>query len=107
MESRLKNINSFWGYLLIDELVRNDITYFCISPGSRSTPLTVAAAENDRAEKFVCLDERAAAFHALGYARATGEPAVVITTSGTAVPNLYPSIIEAYYSTIPPQKDVL
>ena len=61
MENRLKNINSFWGYLLIDELVRNDITYFCISPGSRSTPLTIAAAENKNAEKFICIDERAAA----------------------------------------------
>jgi 2-succinyl-5-enolpyruvyl-6-hydroxy-3-cyclohexene-1-carboxylate synthase len=101
MENRLKNINSFWGYLLIDELVRNDITYFCISPGSRSTPLTIAAAENDRAEKFVCLDERAAAYHALGYARATGKPAVIISTSGTAAANYYPAVVESKNSQIP------
>ena len=101
MESRLKNINSFWGYLLIDELVRNDITYFCISPGSRSTPLTIAAAENKKAKKFICLDERGAAFHAIGYARATEKPAVLISTSGTAPANYYPAIIEAKNSQIP------
>ena len=101
MESHLKNINSFWGYLLISELVRNDITYFCISPGSRSTPLTIAAAENRLAEKFICIDERGAAFHALGYARATGKPAVVVSTSGTAASNFFPAIAEAKNSQLP------
>jgi 2-succinyl-5-enolpyruvyl-6-hydroxy-3-cyclohexene-1-carboxylate synthase len=100
MESRWKNINSFWGYLLIEELVRNDITCFCISPGSRSTPLTIAAAENEKAEKIIFFDERAAAFYALGYARAYGKPAAVICTSGTAGANFYPAIIEAKNSQI-------
>jgi len=97
----LKNINSFWGYLLIDELVRNDITCFCISPGSRSTPLTIAVAENKQTEKIVCIDERGAAFYALGYARASGKPAVVIGTSGTAAANYYPAVFEANNSQIP------
>ena len=101
MESRLNNINSFWGYLLIEELVRNDVTCFCISPGSRSTPLTIAAAENNHAEKIICFDERAAAFFAIGYARAKGKPAAVICTSGTAVANFYPAITEAKNSQIP------
>lgn len=101
MESRLKNINSFWGYLLIDELVRNGITRFCISPGSRSTPLTIAAAENPNAENIVCIDERGSAFYALGYSRATGKPAAIICTSGTAAANFYPAIIEARQSNIP------
>ena len=101
MESRSKNINSFWGYLLIEELVRNDITCFCISPGSRSTPITIAAAENKQADKIICLDERAAAFYALGYSRATGKPAVVICTSGTAAANYYPAVIEAKNSQTP------
>jgi 2-succinyl-5-enolpyruvyl-6-hydroxy-3-cyclohexene-1-carboxylate synthase len=101
MESRLKNINSFWGYLLIEELVRNDITCFCISPGSRSTPLTIAAAENKRAEKIICIDERAAAFFALGYARATGNAAAIICTSGTSAANYYPAVIESKKSQIP------
>jgi 2-succinyl-5-enolpyruvyl-6-hydroxy-3-cyclohexene-1-carboxylate synthase len=101
MESRSKNINSFWGYLLIDEFVRNGIICFCISPGSRSTPLTIAVAENNQAEKIVCLDERAAAFHALGYARACRKPAVIISTSGTAAANYYPAITEAKNLQIP------
>jgi len=101
MESRSKNINSFWGYLLIEELVRNDITCYCISPGSRSTPLTIAAAENKQAEKIICIDERAAAFFALGYARATGNPAAIICTSGTAAANYYPAVVEAKNSQIP------
>jgi 2-succinyl-5-enolpyruvyl-6-hydroxy-3-cyclohexene-1-carboxylate synthase len=100
MESHLNNINSFWGYLLIEELVRNDVTCFCISPGSRSTPLTIAAAENNQAEKIICFDERAAAFYAIGYARAKGKPAAVICTSGTAAANLYPAITEAKNSQI-------
>jgi 2-succinyl-5-enolpyruvyl-6-hydroxy-3-cyclohexene-1-carboxylate synthase len=100
MESRLKNINSFWGYLLIDEFVRNGITCFCISPGSRSTSLTIAAAENPLAEKIICIDERGAAFYALGYGRASGKPAVIISTSGTAAANFYPAIVEARQSHI-------
>ena len=100
MESHLKNINSFWGYLLIDEFVRNGITCFSISPGSRSTPLTIAAAENPLAEKIICIDERGAAFYALGYGRATGKPAVIISTSGTAAANFYPAIVEARLSNI-------
>jgi 2-succinyl-5-enolpyruvyl-6-hydroxy-3-cyclohexene-1-carboxylate synthase len=101
MESRSKNINSFWGYLLIEELARNNITSFIISPGSRSTPLTIAAAENKKTDKIISIDERTAAFHALGYARATGNPAVVICTSGTAAANLFPAIVEAKKSQIP------
>jgi 2-succinyl-5-enolpyruvyl-6-hydroxy-3-cyclohexene-1-carboxylate synthase len=101
MESRLKNINSFWGYLLIDELVRNGVSLFCISPGSRSTPLTIAAAENPLAENIICIDERGSAFYALGYAKATGKPAALICTSGTAAANYLPAIIEARQSRIP------
>ena len=101
MESRRKNINNFWGYLLVEELVRNHVTQFLISPGSRSTPLTIAAAENPGAEKKVCLDERGAAFSALGYGRATGRSAALICTSGTAAANYYPALIEARQSQIP------
>jgi 2-succinyl-5-enolpyruvyl-6-hydroxy-3-cyclohexene-1-carboxylate synthase len=94
-------MNQLWGYLIMEELVRNGINYFVISPGSRSTPLTVAVAQHDRAEKIICLDERAAAFHAIGYARATGNPAVLICTSGTAVANYLPAVIEASIDNLP------
>ena len=101
MESRLNNINNFWAYLLVEELVRNHVTQFFISPGSRSTPLTIAAAENAGAVKKICFDERGAAFAALGYGRATGRPAVLICTSGTAAANYFPALIEARQSRIP------
>jgi 2-succinyl-5-enolpyruvyl-6-hydroxy-3-cyclohexene-1-carboxylate synthase len=86
---------------MIEELVRNGVDYFVISPGSRSTPLTVAVAQHAQAQKIVCLDERGAAFHALGYARATGNPAVLICTSGSAAANYLPAVIEAAISHLP------
>jgi len=95
------NLNLLWGYLIVEELSRAGITYFCISPGSRSTPLTVAAGHNNKIQTIICYDERAAGFHALGYARATGTPAVIICTSGTAVANYYPAVIEAHQSALP------
>ena len=101
METHLANINSYWAYLIVEELARNNITYFCISPGSRLTPLTIAAANNRSIETTIFFDERGAAFHALGYAQATGIPAVLICTSGTATANYLPAIIEAHYATIP------
>ena len=101
MSLNLNNINSLWASMLVEELTRHRITYFCVSPGSRSTPLTVAAAENDLAETVVHFDERGAAYHAVGYARGCGKPAVLICTSGTAVANYYPAVIEAYMSGLP------
>ena len=94
-------MNQLWGSLIIEELVRNSVNYFVISPGSRSTPLTVAVAQNRQAKKIICLDERAAGFHAIGYARATGNPAVLICTSGTAAANYLPAVIEASIDNIP------
>jgi len=95
------NLNYLWAQLLIEEFTRNKIDYFCISPGSRSTPLVAAVARNEKAKKNIFFDERGCAFHALGYAIAKNKPAVVITTSGTAVANLFPAIIEASLSKIP------
>jgi len=87
--------------ILIDELHRNGVDLVCISPGSRSTPLVLAAAEHDGMEKVVHVDERGAAFFAVGHARATGRPAALICTSGTAVANYLPAIVEASQSCIP------
>jgi len=101
MKSESANINLFWASLIVEELVRNHVDYFCISPGSRSTPLTVAAARHPRAKTILCFDERGAAFHALGYGRATGRAAAVICTSGTAAANYYPAIIEAAVDQVP------
>ena len=95
------NLNECWGELIIEELVRNDTACFCISPGSRSTPLTVAVAKNPRAKSVIFYDERAAAYYALGHARASGRPAVLICTSGTAAANYLPAVIEASVEQIP------
>lgn len=101
MSQKNYRLNDLWGRLIIEELVRNGIDYFCISPGSRSTPLTAAAARNKKAKKIICFDERGSAFHALGYAQAKGQPAAVIVTSGTAVANLFPAVVEAHQNNIP------
>lgn len=86
-----------WADLLIEELVRSGVGLFCVASGSRSTPLVSAIAANPRARERVLLhyDERGTAFAALGYARATGHPAAWITTSGTAVANGLPAVVEA------------
>ena len=88
-------ITSLWSALIIEELVRHGIRRFCISPGSRSTPLTAAAARHPETVCKIFPDERAAAFFALGYARGTRKPAVLICTSGTAVANYFPAVVEA------------
>ncbi len=72
-----------------------------ISPGSRSTPLVLAAASLPQIKKHTVLDERSAAFLALGIAKATNKPAALICTSGTAVANYYPAVIEAKKSGVP------
>jgi len=101
MAIRNENINILWGSLIIEELIRNGINYFCISPGSRSTPLTVAVARHPKARYIICNDERAAAYHAVGYARGKGKPAVVISTSGTAVANYFPAVVESSFDLVP------
>ncbi len=95
------NLNHLWGRLIVEELIRNGISEFCLSPGSRSTPLAVAVAERSDIHATVHFDERGSAFRALGIAKATGRPAVLICTSGTAVANNYPAIIEASQSATP------
>ena len=96
-----ENLNILWGELVVEELCRNGVNFFCISPGSRSTLLTTAVARNSKANSRIFYDERGAAFYALGYAHATGNPAVLICTSGTALANYYPAVVEAYNDQIP------
>ena len=90
--------------VLVDELVRCGITDVVLAPGSRSTPLALAiAAAEVRGDLtlHVRLDERSAAYYALGIGKVTGIPAVVVTTSGTAAVNLHPAIVEADESAVP------
>ncbi|MCL5972970.1 2-succinyl-5-enolpyruvyl-6-hydroxy-3-cyclohexene-1-carboxylic-acid synthase [Ferrimicrobium sp.] len=86
--------------ILVDELTWLGVRRVVIAPGSRSTPLAVALAASTM-EVSTCLDERAAAFFALGIARRTGEPVMVVTTSGTASLELVPAVAEASLGGIP------
>ncbi|KAG8366507.1 hypothetical protein BUALT_Bualt17G0087200 [Buddleja alternifolia] len=95
------NINALWASLIVEECARLGLTYFCVAPGSRSSPLTIAAASHPLTTCTVCIDERSLAFHALGYAKGSGKPAVIITSSGTAVSNLLPAVVEASQNFVP------
>lgn len=99
--TRHPNLNALWSALLLDELWRLGGRHLCIAPGSRSAPLTLAAARHEGFEKHVHIDERGLAFYALGLAKSSGTPTGIIVTSGTAVANLYPAIIEARQSGVP------
>lgn len=90
--------------VIVDELLRCGVTDAVLAPGSRSTPLALALAAGEARGDLtlhVRLDERSAAYTALGIAKATGLPAVVVTTSGTAAVNLHPAIVEADESAVP------
>ncbi|PZF58864.1 2-succinyl-5-enolpyruvyl-6-hydroxy-3-cyclohexene-1-carboxylic-acid synthase [Curtobacterium sp. MCSS17_008] len=89
---------------LLRELARAGVTDVVVSPGSRSQALALAAVALERAggtTVHVRLDERTAGFFALGLAVESGRPAAVVTTSGTAVANLHPAVLEAYHSGVP------
>ncbi len=95
------NVNSLWGEFAIEVLRRLGLRHALLSPGSRSTPLAVALARNAGIETLPVLDERSAAFYALGLARQTGRPVLLVCTSGTAAANYLPAIIEARESGVP------
>ncbi|MGR5062712.1 2-succinyl-5-enolpyruvyl-6-hydroxy-3-cyclohexene-1-carboxylic-acid synthase [Photobacterium sp. DNB22_13_2] len=88
-------LNQLWAGLMLEELVRHGVKHICIAPGSRSTPLTLAAAKNGKLAIHTHFDERGLGFLALGLAKATNEPVAVVVTSGTAVANLLPSVAES------------
>ena len=95
--------NRCWSKVILETLVRQGVTHFCIAPGSRSTPLTLEAVRLQNANRALChthFDERGLGFFALGIAKSTKKPVAVIVTSGTAAANLYPAIIEARQSRV-------
>ncbi len=95
------NRNQLWARVLLSELAASGVREVCIAPGSRSTALVLAAEAHVGLNVRVFIDERSASFFALGLGKATGVPAVVITTSGTAVANLLPAVVEASQSETP------
>jgi len=96
VESLTKYVTHF-----VDQLVFSGVEHVVISPGSRSTPLAMTLAEHSEINHWVHLDERSAAFFALGIAKEQHKPVALVCTSGTAAANYYPAIVEAYYSRVP------
>jgi 2-succinyl-5-enolpyruvyl-6-hydroxy-3-cyclohexene-1-carboxylate synthase len=98
---RNHNVALSWSAVLVRELYRCGLRHVVISPGSRSTPLAMAFAGHPGVYKHVILDERSAGFFGLGIGLATGYPAALVCTSGTAVANYTPSVVEAKMSHVP------
>lgn len=100
-----QNINRIWSTLIIDEFVKNGITQFYLSPGMRNAPLIAALIHLQKFHKDINIvlgmDERGASYRALGYSKATGLPTVLICTSGTAMANYMPAVVEAKKSNLP------
>jgi 2-succinyl-5-enolpyruvyl-6-hydroxy-3-cyclohexene-1-carboxylate synthase len=89
---------------LVDELIRAGVREAVLCPGSRSAPLAYALQAADRKGRLrlhVRVDERSAGFLAVGLAKLTRVPAVIVTTSGTAVANLHPAVLEAHHAHVP------
>jgi 2-succinyl-5-enolpyruvyl-6-hydroxy-3-cyclohexene-1-carboxylate synthase len=85
----------------VDELARAGVRHVCIAPGSRSAPLALTIAGHSALRVWMHLDERSAAFFALGMARALGEPVALLCTSGTAAANFFPAVVEARSACVP------
>jgi len=90
--------------LIVQQLINTGVEFVTLAPGSRNGPISlalIAAEKKGLLSVHVRIDERTAAFVALGAAIKSGKPTVVLTTSGTAVANLFPAVIEAKYSSVP------
>lgn len=94
------NTNSLWGSFLVETLFRLGIRHAVVAPGSRSAPLAYAFARHPGIKATPILDERSASFFALGIARRVRRPVALVCTSGTAVANFYPAVIEARESGV-------
>lgn len=85
----------------VAELVHSGISDVVVSPGSRSTPMAMVMAEHPNLKVHIHVDERSAAFFALGIAKITNRPVAILCTSGTAAANYFPAIVEAHYARVP------
>ena len=98
---RNSNRASYWASTFVEELYLSGCRTACVSPGSRSTPLTMALARHGKIRVFTLIDERSCAFFALGHAKAGGAPVALVCTSGTAAVNFHPAVVEASYGQVP------
>ena len=101
MSAPPSNLHLAWARLFVRAAVASGVTHAVLSPGSRSTPLALALAGEPGLSLEVVVDERSAAFFALGQARVTGRPSLLVCTSGTAGAHYLPAVIEASQSFLP------
>lgn len=99
--SAFNNPSALWAALIIDQLVKNGVDTFYCAPGMRNAPLLRAISEHSGANYYTGFDERAQSYRALGFIRASKRPAALVCSSGTAVANFLPAVIEAQKSRIP------
>ena len=97
----IQNIQTYHAAFVVRSLAAKGLEHVIISPGSRSTPLTLAFAAHPSIKSHVIVDERSAAFVAVGIASASGKPAALVCTSGTAVANYFPAVAEAQKAGLP------
>jgi 2-succinyl-5-enolpyruvyl-6-hydroxy-3-cyclohexene-1-carboxylate synthase len=95
------DLNTSFATTIVDEWVRAGVTHAVVAAGSRNTPLLLALHRDGRVAVDMVLDERSAGFRALGIGLATGRPAIVCCTSGTAAANLHPAVVEAHHARVP------
>ena len=98
----MPNPNTLYANTFVDALIASGLRRVCLAPGSRHTALVLALARHrDEIDLYSHLDERSAAFFALGLALGSNEPAAVVCTSGSAAANFFPAIVEAHQSRVP------
>jgi 2-succinyl-5-enolpyruvyl-6-hydroxy-3-cyclohexene-1-carboxylate synthase len=96
-----QNLGRLWSSIIVNELVRQGSRDFFISPGQRNAPLIAAIVNNPQSKIHVGIDERAQGYRALGFSKSCGIPGVLVCTSGTALSNYMPAVIEAKKSQTP------
>ncbi|HET9781378.1 MAG TPA: 2-succinyl-5-enolpyruvyl-6-hydroxy-3-cyclohexene-1-carboxylic-acid synthase [Candidatus Dormibacteraeota bacterium] len=97
----MSDVTQAFAATFVDELAAQGVEFACVSPGSRSAPIAMALQRHPRIKVLVQIDERCGSFFAVGLGKATGKPAVVLSTSGTAAVEFHAAVVEAAYSRTP------
>ena len=97
----MSDVTQSFAATFVDELAAQGVEFACVSPGSRSAPVAMALQRHPRIKVLVHIDERSGSFFAVGLGKATGKPAVVLSTSGTAAAEFHPAVVEAFHSGTP------
>ena len=91
----MTDVTQSFAATFVDELAAQGVEFACVSPGSRSAPIAMALQRHPRIKVLVQIDERCGSFFAVGLGKATGKPAVILSTSGTAAAEFHAAVVEA------------